>query len=50
MKLPLWLSSADRGAVVTLAVCPNCGKEKATSKPCGFDHLAAILEFKKAVG
>jgi hypothetical protein len=43
MRLPLWLSG--EGHTITLALCRNCGKTKVTSSPCGFDHLAAILEF-----
>lgn len=47
MKPPLWLNIEGRGAevTVTLAKCRNCGQTKVTSRPCGFDHLAAILEF-----
>lgn len=44
MRLPLWLHSDD-GRTVTLARCRNCGKTKATSDPCGFDHAAALMEF-----
>jgi hypothetical protein len=47
MRLPLWLHSDD-GRTVTLAHCRNCGKVKATSDPCGFDHLAAVMEFAEA--
>lgn len=30
---------------VTLRRCPNCGEIKVLSEPCGFDHLAALMEF-----
>ena len=52
MKIPdsLWyeVSATDKGrtAVVTLRRCPNCGEVKVLSKPCGFDHLAALMEFQ----
>ncbi|WP_155951752.1 hypothetical protein [Rhodococcus aetherivorans] len=49
MKLPLWLEGSAKGATITLATCRNCGQVKATSTPCGFDHLAAVLEFNAAV-
>ena len=45
MKLPLWLRSDD-SETVTLARCRNCGHVKAASDPCGFDHLAALMEFR----
>lgn len=53
MRLPLWLtatkprtSNDGMHAVidVSLARCRNCGQIKIASNPCGFDHLAAILE------
>ena len=34
-----------RTAEVTLTRCRNCGEVKVASRPCGFDHLAAIMEF-----
>lgn len=49
MKLPLWLKGSDRGATVALSKCRNCGQVKVASRPCGFDHLAAVLEFNAAV-
>jgi len=45
MRLPLWLHYVD-DRTVSLAVCPNCGKVKVNSDPCGFDHLAALIEFE----
>lgn len=45
MRLPIYLTSVDKGRTVTLATCRNCGQVKATTNPCGLDHLAAILEF-----
>lgn len=52
---PLWLTVTPgprQGQTVTvnvsLAHCRNCGKTKLTSDPCGFDHLAAILEYANA--
>lgn len=47
MRPPLWLTVEGTGATVTvsLATCRNCGKVKIASNPCGFDHLAAIIEF-----
>ena len=56
MKPPLWLDVdpkpefRDGEAVFTVsfAVCRNCGRVKVLSDPCGFDHLAAILEFNAA--
>jgi len=50
MELPLWLTSQNKDRTVTLATCRNCGKVKVLSRPCGFDHLAAILEFNAARG
>ena len=47
-RLPLWLHSVD-DRTVSLAVCPNCGKVKVNSNPCGFDHLAALIEFRESV-
>jgi hypothetical protein len=44
MRLPLWAASDD-GRTVRLATCRNCGKVKLLSNPCGFDHLAAWLEW-----
>ncbi len=44
MQLPLWLRS-DNDHTVRLARCLNCGQVKIKSDPCGFDHLAALLEF-----
>lgn len=38
--------SDRRTAVGTLRRCPNCGEVKVLSNPCGFDHLAAVLEFR----
>jgi hypothetical protein len=36
----------DRRTVeVTLTRCRNCGQVKVASRPCGFDHLAAVMEF-----
>lgn len=55
MRLPLWLNAtlgkrAGNSVEVdlSLAVCRNCGKPKAISDPCGFDHLAAVMEFAHA--
>lgn len=50
-KLWLDVSSTKRGAqaLVSLSKCRNCGKTKATSDPCGFDHLAAVMEFRADV-
>lgn len=47
----LWFDVTLRGttATVTPRRCPNCGKTKITSDPCGFDHLAALLEFNSDV-
>jgi hypothetical protein len=45
MRLPLWAESKD-GRTVDLATCKNCGQVKLLSNPCGFDHLAALIEFK----
>lgn len=50
MKAPekLWreVTMTDRRtAEVTLTRCRNCGQVKVASRPCGFDHLAAIMEF-----
>jgi len=47
MKAPLWLNIEGTRSplAVTLAKCRNCGQTKVTSRPCGFDHLAAVLEF-----
>lgn len=49
MRPPLWLHVEGVGAevAVSLAICRNCGKPKATSDPCGLDHLAAVVEFKQ---
>jgi hypothetical protein len=47
VRLPLYLACAD-GRTVTLARCPNCGEVKIASEPCGFDHLAALLEWQQA--
>jgi len=47
-RLPLWLHYVD-DRTVSLAVCPNCGKVKVNSNPCGFDHLAALVEFRESV-
>lgn len=47
--LPLWLTSTDKGSRIELARCRNCGQVKATSDPCGFDHLAALMEFGAAI-
>lgn len=46
-KAHLWLSITGAGSTmeVTLAKCRNCGKVKIGSSPCGFDHLAALMEF-----
>jgi len=44
MRLPLWLRSDDQ-RTIRLAECLNCGKVKIDSDPCGFDHLAALMEF-----
>lgn len=50
-KLWLDVSSTKRGAeaLVSLSKCRNCGKAKAMSDPCGFDHLAAVMEFRADV-
>lgn len=49
MRAPLWLDIKMQGkgpnATVSLAKCRNCGQVKATTTPCGFDHLAAVMEF-----
>ena len=47
MRPPLWLSVSRAGAelTVSLAKCQNCGEVKVTSSPCGFDHVAALMEF-----
>lgn len=58
MKPPLWLDVQpkpefiDGRAVfsVALSTCRNCGEVKVTSRPCGFDHLAALMEFNEYVG
>lgn len=47
-RLPLYLTAANDQSghvVLRLATCRNCGKVKLTSNPCGFDHLAALLEW-----
>lgn len=49
MELPLWLAADESGTTISPSRCRNCGQVKAISNPCGFDHLAAVLEFKKAV-
>lgn len=49
MRLPLYLEPIDP-RTIRLARCRNCGKTKILSRPCGFDHLAAILEFNTARG
>ena len=36
-------------ATLTLKVCLNCGKVKVASNPCGFDHLAAVDEFRRDI-
>lgn len=44
----LWcdVTQADAArAEVTLSPCNNCGQIKVKSAPCGFDHLAAVMEF-----
>jgi len=48
-RLPLWIDTKTEGRVVTLSPsrCKNCGEIKVTSTPCGFDHLAALLEFNE---
>ncbi len=53
MRPPLWLDVElwPGGEVhVAPARCRNCGRDKATSDPCGFDHLAAVMEFKAYLG
>lgn len=40
--------SAEPVATVTLSRCRNCGQVKVLSDPCGFDHLAALMEFRAA--
>lgn len=57
MRPPTWLSvsidtDSDRQyrLNVKLATCRNCGKVKLTSDPCGFDHLASILEYRAQYG
>lgn len=47
VRPPLWMHVEGTGSEVTvsLARCRNCGKVKATSDPCSFDHLAAVMEF-----
>lgn len=49
----LWYEAKarGRGAVVdvTLKRCLNCGEVKVLSNPCGFDHLAALLECRRAI-
>lgn len=48
----LWYEAKPRGRSnlvdVTLRRCPNCGEVKVFSRPCGFDHLAAVMEFQTA--
>jgi len=50
----LWFETHPRGRsnllTVTLRRCPNCGKVKILSRPCGFDHLAALIEFRSKIG
>lgn len=52
MKAPLWLDVKLDGSTMTveLARCRNCGKTKVSSNPCGFDHLAAVMEFREYLG
>jgi hypothetical protein len=57
VRPPLWLdlrvestSGASVNVTASLARCRNCGNVKATSSPCGFDHLAAVMEFKRDAG
>lgn len=52
MRPPLWLNVTLCGSVadVSLATCRNCGKVKVNSNPCGFDHLAAVMEFGDYAG
>lgn len=51
VRPPLWLDvDMPRGsttATVRLSACRNCGKVKVLSDPCGFDHLAALMEFQR---
>lgn len=48
----LWYEAKSRGRSnvvdVTLRRCRNCGEVKVLSRPCGFDHLAAIMEWQDA--
>lgn len=54
MNPPLWLDvepkhtayDRDPQFTVSLARCRNCGEVKVSSDPCGFDHLAAVMEFR----
>ena len=47
----LWYEVKMRGrsnvADASLRRCPNCGEVKVLSRPCGFDHLAALVEFNE---
>ena len=49
MRAPLWLDikgGKDTATLtVSLARCRDCGQVKATSNPCSFDHLAALMQF-----
>jgi hypothetical protein len=57
MRPPQWLDIKPTGAKsrdavefdVSLARCKGCGKTKATSRPCSFEHLAAVMEFGEAL-
>jgi hypothetical protein len=52
MRPPLWITVEGHGRHLTvrLARCLNCGKVKIASDPCGFDHLAALLEYRRYTG
>lgn len=46
----LWYEAVPLGRTnrvdVRLRRCPNCGEVKVLSRPCGFDHLAALIELE----
>lgn len=50
MRPPLWLEATERGTAIQLATCKNCGQLKIMAPACGFDHLAAQLEFQSWLG